>query len=201
MVTGSKFDKNLDVAEIAKRVRKDIAEAVKAGKMPKGLKCSTRINRFSGGSSIDISIEALPVSFKVWDRAFVRFDVANKGMVYYEGARLTKEARTLLDTLEALLNAYNRQDIDTQTDYFNVRFYGHVDYNYKATDPDRARAEKEIAYEDAREVWRAAWGKTPEGTDPYDPDPSAIPPGAEQDAAVKLLAARKALHQFEASHP
>lgn len=91
---GSKYEetKDLDIAEVAKLVRKDLA----ALKLP--VKPSVRISRYSGGQSLDVSVkmERNP-------------EVAKK--------------------IRAILDSYNFDESDSQSDYFCVRFYGHVTFN------------------------------------------------------------------------
>lgn len=117
---GAKFEAGLDTAQIAARVRVDIAAAVKAGELPKA-KYSVRISRFSGGSSIDITVRALP--FQVLNRA--SYKLASYGLEQV-GPWMSDEARAVDAKLEAMLAAYNFDGSDLSTDYFHVRFYGHV---------------------------------------------------------------------------
>jgi hypothetical protein len=140
---GSKFN-HADVRDIAKMVRKDIAAEIKAGRLPAGLKASVTIDRFSMGQSIDIHVTALPVWFRVWDRAFVAFEIATNGRRCYDGQRYSREARAVIRRLEGLLAAYNRDDSDSQTDHFDVHFYGNVAFGYGLTGQDRERAEAEV---------------------------------------------------------
>jgi hypothetical protein len=122
-VRGSKFDGSLDVAEIAKRLRREIREAIKAGTLPKGLKTSVTIDRFAGGQSCDIRIKALP--FPLLNPDWRRSRPAS-GLDLYTG-----QARDVLDELSRMLGAYNRDNSDSQTDYFDVHFYGHVGVHWE----------------------------------------------------------------------
>lgn len=131
---GSRYEetRNLDVKDIAKMLRKDIKAAVKAGKFPKGMKTSVRISRYSGGCSIDVTVKALPESFPLLNPEWVRFmrDNPNKPMPYGL-AIFTDEAGALKESLESMMNTYNRDNSDTMTDYFDVRFYGHADFDWE----------------------------------------------------------------------
>jgi hypothetical protein len=91
---GSKYEetKDLDIAEVAKLVRKDLA----ALKLP--VKPSVRISRYSGGQSLDVHLKM------------------------ERDPELAKKIR-------AILNSYNFDESDSQSDYFCVRFYGHVTFN------------------------------------------------------------------------
>lgn len=125
---GSKYSetRDLNLAVVAKLVRADI-KALKIA----GLVCSVRIDRFSGGQSMDVRVKVSPV--QIWTDAYV----ASNPRDYFEGDRFTPEAKALLAQLEAVLQAYNRDDSDIQSDYFSVRFYGHAEFSSDATRADR----------------------------------------------------------------
>lgn len=141
---GSKFNRDLDVAEIAKMARKDIAAEIKDGNLPAGLKASVKISRFSMGQSITVSVTAIPAWFRIWDRKFVAFEIETEGRVCYSGERYSSECRAMLRRLERVLNAYNRDDSDSTTDHFDVHFYGHADIAWKLGKAERETAEAEV---------------------------------------------------------
>lgn len=122
---GSKFDSKFTTTEIAARVRKDIAAAMKEGSVPKG-KYSVKTKYFSGGSSISVRV----------------MHVENPDFVVYktEGG-YTREASDLVKKLESLVNAYNYDESDISSDYFNVRFYEHVDFDYRFASSKTAQEE------------------------------------------------------------
>ena len=119
---GSKYNNGRDIVDIAKLVRSDIANAIKAGLLPKGLKTGVRIERFSMGRSLNVKITAAPgVCFLSVAR--VRFDMVEP----HEFTRLpllSPAGKRIIETLEAIMNAYNRNDSDIMSDYHNVSFYG-----------------------------------------------------------------------------
>lgn len=93
MKTGTKYSRDLDVAEIAKLIRSDIKEAVKTGTLPK-VKYTVRIQRFANGRAIDVH---------VWDGA-------EKNVAIVRGLR-------------EITDAYNYDHSDPASDYFNVNFH------------------------------------------------------------------------------
>lgn len=117
MNIGIKYEttKNLTTAEIAKMIRSDIKALVKAGELPAAA-YSVRTRSYSGGSSIDVTISgSLPFrSLKIGSR-FGRWEAVQ-----------TDALNALVAKLNVIVNAYNRQDVDLMTDYFNVRFYSDV---------------------------------------------------------------------------
>lgn len=118
--TGTKYNRDLDVAEIAKLLRADL----KAAKL--GVKFGVRVRRFAGGCAIDVTIKTLPV-FRVVNPERVIAEIETPH-AYPLPDYLTTEGRELLNKVEGMLQAYNRDASDTMFDYFCVNFYGHADY-------------------------------------------------------------------------
>lgn len=123
---GSKYEKDLDGVEIARRIRMDIKAGIKAGKLPKGLKASVRTRKSSLHEAIDVVIKAAP-GVTVSNPERVAFQAANP-MSRCELPRHTDAARALLATVEAIVGAYNFDGSDLQSDYHNVNFYGSVEF-------------------------------------------------------------------------
>lgn len=122
MITGSKYERGVDVAEIAKRVRADIKAAVKAESLP-AAKYGVRIARFSGGQSLTITASSLP--FEVSNEAYVLADHSDPRNDRIN--RLSDAAKAVERALESIGAAYNFDGSDSQSDYFNVNFYLHID--------------------------------------------------------------------------
>lgn len=117
--------RDLDVAEIAKRVRRDIKAAKIVGDLPTDAKTSVRIRRYSMGQSIDVYV-TLPRPARVpsTDRRSSRHGEIEFGRpVEYT---VTVEAANISATVRGILEAYNYDDSDTMTDYFDRRFYADV---------------------------------------------------------------------------
>lgn len=132
---GNKYEAGLDVVEIAKRVRKDIKDTVKAGDLPKGIKVSVRIDRFSMGRSIDATIKTLGGE-QIHTDEFLRW-VAENGYTHDMPERYTEVARVAKEAIEQIVAAYNFDNSDSQTDYFHVNFWGHVDFDYNIETAER----------------------------------------------------------------
>ncbi len=129
---GTKYDKNLTTTEIAAKVRADIKAAQKAGTINKGYKISVTKQSFSGGSSITLTIKALPANVNLTTPLYVKQASSLAFVEYYDRAlRYTAPVQITLDTLKQMLSAYNFNDSDIQTDYFHVRFYQHVDVDWQ----------------------------------------------------------------------
>ncbi len=118
--TGSKYEmtKGLDVAEIAKLVRKDLKKA--------GYRASVRISRYSMGRSIQVEVKDLPKGTNLAEAVeWVAYpgaadgeyespaDIGNKG--WFRPVALT--------AVENIVKAYQIAENDLQTDYFWSNFH------------------------------------------------------------------------------
>ena len=128
VVTGNRHTetRDLDIAAIAKMVRADIRDSIKAGNLPKGIKVSVRISRFSMGQSLDATVTACPVQVQTSD--FIKHHATNPSE-YWEGPRYTRWAIAIRGHLQRIIAAYNRENVDTMSDYFDVRFYSNVRFD------------------------------------------------------------------------
>lgn len=128
--TGSKYKDtaNLSTTQIAKLVRSELR-----AKFPqkKWYKFSVRTDYFAWWSSIDVDIIAVP--FKVTTDEYVEAVKNNINRSYYNIKMFTPEAEELERVSKAILNQYNFDDSDSQTDYFHVNYYWHVQYAYELT--------------------------------------------------------------------
>jgi hypothetical protein len=140
----------LDTAAIAKLIRRDIKTAVSEGLLPARWRYSVRIDRFSGGSSIDVRVKNcadawIPCpGYKVgtrhnhpdggWSATGCGNVWCDVGGEYKDSPHasahlvLTEEALAAKMTLERVHAAYNHDGSDVMTDYFDVNYYGHVEF-------------------------------------------------------------------------
>lgn len=128
---GAKFEavRSLDVKEIAKRMRAD----VKALKLPAGFKVRIWIERFAGGQSIDLRVDEVPEGFKFWSVKMAAWrkqfgDNFDHRAPLRGDEQHSAEYNELRGKLDAIYMAYKRDNSDSQSDYFNVNFYGSVGF-------------------------------------------------------------------------
>lgn len=122
---GSKYDPDLDVVEIAKRVRKDLKREYP------GCKFSVRIQRFSMGRSLDVTIKH--TDFQVVNPDRVRFRVENPEWDYPQTNApelYTTEGEALLKRVKEIVQAYNFDDSDSMSDYYRVNFSQNIEFDY-----------------------------------------------------------------------
>ena len=129
---GSKYNPDLTTTQIAKLVREDIKAAVKGGELPKA-RYSVRTSYYSMGSSLNVTVKAVP------------FSVLNEARVLNENhlpecsnPKHTPEAQKVLDQIRAILDLYNRKNIDSQQDVYNVKFSGFVQFDSNIENEERA---------------------------------------------------------------
>ncbi len=160
---GPKYDKNLDIKEIAKLLRVDIKRAVGDGELP-DVKYSVRIRRFSGGQSMDVSI-------KTWDgptlnrRALELEHETRKGAEVLgvekyrtlcaemrDTERMVPELLKAIKALGRLAGQWNHDGSEIQVDYWNVNYYSHVDVASDLTFNEWQEVNNELKARDAETV-------------------------------------------------
>ena len=133
--TGYKYneiERYAPVTVIAKAMREEIKDAKKSGLLPKHWKYSVTCHH---SSSINIQVES-------FGEAWVPENLENCNETCYRAisscgyhsprcpgsVRLTEEADAAEMTLERIHQAYNHDNSDIMTDYFDVRYYGQVSF-------------------------------------------------------------------------
>lgn len=145
---GTKYaaTKDLNRVEIAKLIRADIKAAVANGSLPKA-SYSVKTESYAGGGSINVRIANVEKpGFVLANADRIRWDHENphaglcgcpsEARWLYSG-----DARELLRAVDAIMGAYNYDGSDIQSDYFNVRFYGHAEFSHAWAD-ERIASEK-----------------------------------------------------------
>jgi hypothetical protein len=130
---GSKYDGFRDGAAIAKDIRKDLAEAQKANYLPASVAFSVKTDKFSGGQAIRVVVQNVADA----DRTMGSTDLDRHGDL-----DTLPEFKELGKRVEAITDAYNRQDTNMGRDYSNVSYYSSVDIE---TDRGRQFRETEAA--------------------------------------------------------
>lgn len=150
---GAKYEatRGMGTREIAARIRADVKAAQKSGLIPPGVKVSVRMDRFAGGSSIDVHVTALPAGFRILSDAAAswckQFPARDWQIPLPVSEQHAPEYLALKETLQRIHSAYNRNNSDSMTDYFDVRYYGDAGYDWQVTDPLR-KAEIAAARDD-----------------------------------------------------
>lgn len=111
---GSLYTGYRDVTEINKDARAELNRAQKAGYLPKDLKFSVRGEKFSGGQAMRVSVKGVDKETQVSEDGHRRY------------SDLGGELHQRIDTI---INAWNHEDNDAQTDYFNTSYYSSISYN------------------------------------------------------------------------
>lgn len=144
---GAKHQGYLPAAEIARRVRADIKQAVADGALPSDLEYRVRSETYSGGQSV--RVVAIGLSD---ERQYTH--VADHHEL--PSRQYTAEARVLRGTLERLVQAYNRDASDPMTDYYDVMYHGFAEIEDEWGRRSREReAARQKAMREARKARQA----------------------------------------------
>ncbi len=127
MEIGTKFDMNMNVNEIAKAIRKDIAAEKKSNPLFKGAKISVRIKKYSGGQRITVKVKECCFNPMNPERVQADKDSAD---INYNISVYNAKGQGMAEKLKAITEAYNYDKSDSQSDYFNVNFYSYVNFDY-----------------------------------------------------------------------
>ena len=94
---------------------------------PASIKFSIRSQYFSGGSSIDITIKGVPTEWGwVEDPFYNEFDP------YHSRKWVESDAlKALKREVERVQQSYNHNGSDSLVDYYDVRFYGHTEVDWR----------------------------------------------------------------------
>lgn len=153
VVTGHKYEatRRMDIKDIAKEIRKEIAAKKKSGEFPKDLKVSVTISRFSMGQSMNARIKG---GLKGINPEFVKDynEYLNDGDDTWEARRragnehtfLCPEDEAIIEAIDDMGKAYNRENCDSMSDYSDVNFYwtAEASWDYR----DAMEKEAEIKY-------------------------------------------------------
>lgn len=116
LTTGGMYTGWRDATNIAVDIRKELKAATAGNYLPKGLTYSVTTEKYSGGQSIRVQV-----------RGITDADRQGEEMDRWGDPKDRPEAELLAARVKEITNAYNRSDIDGQSDYFNTIYYGQVD--------------------------------------------------------------------------
>lgn len=125
---GSKYIPHRPTRDVAKDIRADLKAAQKTGAIPADVNVSVRTRSFSGGAAIDVTLTGWDDD-KIWHQETVENPV---GPGYVKNT-LTPQAKAIQAHAKSIVDAYNYDNSDPMTDYFEVDFYGSVDWRKNGT--------------------------------------------------------------------
>lgn len=138
-------------AEIAKAMRQTIKQETAEGFLPSKWKYSVTSDTFTGGQSVDIVVQDCPDAWEVCDGIDCQnvWCAAKNDPIYAHAAtehlRLTEEAKVTKMTLDRIHGAYNHDGSELMVDYFDVRYYGHVEFDTPDATAFRQREKERLA--------------------------------------------------------
>jgi len=126
MFNGSNYNRDLRLRDIAKLVREQFKK-----EFPQ-CKFSVKTEYFSMGQALHVALMRAP--FEIYldknERGYSQINKNSFNCSYEEGyvnngSKLTKNGFNVLKRMCNIVESYNREDSDSQTDYFDVNFYTH----------------------------------------------------------------------------
>lgn len=113
----------LPTKDIAKLIRQDIKDLIKAGALPTNCQYSVTTKTYSGGASINIRVKK--VGWMVVNPEYVKNEIEDYRINQMNRiSRFTDETNDVLAALKAVHAKYNYNNSDSQVDYFDVGYYG-----------------------------------------------------------------------------
>lgn len=145
--TGAKYNHDLDVAEIARRVR---AEYKALAKDPvsvlHGCKFTVRTSRYSMGQSITVRVTP-PAGVPVANLRRARLEAEDKHASHGRVAPLFNgRGKAILAAASAVLNAYNFDKGDLVSDYHHDNFHADVEFEAGVLSAEWAEVAAEVRH-------------------------------------------------------
>ncbi len=122
---GAKYNSARTRTEIARCIRQDLAALAKCS--PSVLYGCRFSVRKTGYNSIDVDVTP-PAGTTLVSLRRARLHATDPHGYHPGVARFTRTAQAILDAADAVVNAYNYDRSDTQSDYFNRGFYDSVTF-------------------------------------------------------------------------
>lgn len=126
---GDKYTGYRNATDVCKDIREELKKATAANYLPAGLKYSVTNDKFAGGQAVRVVIQGVSDA----DRKMGSTDMNRYGEIDD-----LPEYKQLGARVEAITDSFNKQDVDSQSDYFNVSYYSSVD-----VESDRSRTFRE----------------------------------------------------------
>lgn len=139
--TGAKYTGYRDAVQVAKDVGADLKAAYQVGLLPPGTEVSVQVRKYAGGQSLDLTVRGMRDA----DLYEPAGEDGFRNMSWY-----AKDVQALVGRVAG---SYNRRDVDTMADYFNVTYHCNMriederSARWRAADKDRRAAQA---------TWRAA---------------------------------------------
>ena len=117
---GRRYDRDLDITEIATIIRQELKSAYPACTF------SVRTERYAGGQALHVSLMAAPFA------AFKDIGQFHEQVNHYylneykDDETLTLDAFNCMKLVRNIVQVFNYDDSDAQIDYFNTNFYLHL---------------------------------------------------------------------------
>lgn len=123
---GAAYVPGRDVKDIAADVRSIIKKAIKSGYLPKSLKVSVKIERYSMGCSLNVAVTAcdeIMINMESWLKMR---EWKWMGSWADAGSRYSVKGHEVLDFLKQVVKAFQKSEYHGGSDYSNTNFHSDV---------------------------------------------------------------------------
>lgn len=150
---GGRYDSALSTTDICKKIRQHLKEEQAKNPLFTFSKFSVRKEHHKS-----IVVRVVEMGFNPLNPERVDMETDRKcnsyGMPYY-----TPDGKAFFDRIKAIVDSYNFDGSDTQTDYFHVNFYSDVNLDYEASKTFRAEIEEDLENKvrEYRQALRDSW--------------------------------------------
>ena len=142
-VKGDKYMEtaHLDIKDIAKLVRQELK---KKYPVKFGWKWGVRISRFSGGQSLTIKITGVPKNQKIFNLEYLAYETDYEYLRMHEISMYESAIIEALEFAEELSDKFNRKNIDSMSDYFDVNFYSSAGVDWELASQAKKEEKKPL---------------------------------------------------------
>lgn len=134
---GSKYEatRELPLKKIAKMIKDEVQDKYK------NIKVSVSTKHFSGGREVNVKITSYPNHFMKKRVIYPEMENLPEDKIpsYAWGWEYLADAKEILDGMKKIVNSYNFDDSDLQTDYFSSSFFEDVDFDFDLRQAEERR--------------------------------------------------------------
>ena len=145
---GDKYDRDLSIKEIAKRIREELKKEYS------DCKFSVKKHEFSGGASISVTIKETPKSIYTTNNDIINYSLFDKSE---NDDNFNAYGNKLIKDIFKICNSYRYSDCDGMIDYFCTNFYltvnaGEYGETVKVVERNKKTAKKSTKKESNKKI-------------------------------------------------
>ena len=149
---GGRYDSTLSTTDICKKIRQHLKDEAKKNPLFVFSRFSVRKDHHRS-----ITIAVLEMGFNPLNPEYVQRE--KEGKYHHSEPYYTPDGKAFFDRIEELVESYNFDGSDLQSDYFHVNFYKNIRLDYEASKVFRAEIESDLEnrVKEYRQSLRDSW--------------------------------------------